>query len=336
VSIERVARVRLADTAVGPLAMDAEQVAFPFGESARPAWDRVGVVDLPAGSLQTVAHSAWTAGLINWVAVTGDWVAWVDQSHQQGGREPRVLWRVWALNLTTHERRLLSSNGSKPDPYVPQVHGRGGYFFWTQAEGDRSAREQVWRTGSAHPPRAVLRHTEMTPGSETLTEGQLVYLGPAGGGAAGRTIGGDCWSVPVDGSAPARPLTHTALAMGCARDADTLVWTEHIDPDGPLPADGVLDDPYQVHAASFGSASERLLHEGYLPTGYPVVGASFVAWSAAGGAPVVHDLASGAAARLPSPADGGHLASDGDQLVAYSAAGGADTSLTVVRISIQS
>lgn len=312
--------------------MDGRRVVFPFGDTAQGGWDRVGTVDIADGSQRTVARSEWSAGFINWAAVAGDWVAWVDQSHQQGDGDSQVLWRVWALNTATQERLLLSSNGSDPDPYVPQVHGRGDYLFWTQAEEDRSARERVWRAGWRQP-RDLLRHAEMTPGSESADAGQLVYLGPAGTESRGHTVGGDCWAVPLDGSQAARPLTRTALAMGCALGGGSLVWSEHIDPDGPMPADGLLDDPYQLHASPLGSGPDRLLHEGYLATGYPVAGAGFVVWHTFGGRPLVHSLVSNAVAKLPSRADGGHLASDGAHLVAYSTAGATGTSVRVVRVT---
>lgn len=314
--------------------MDGRRVVFPLGDAEQGGWDRVGTVDIADGARRTVARSEWPTGFINWAAVAGDWVAWVDQSHRQGDSDPRVLWRVRALNTATHERRLLSSNGSDPDPYVPQVHGRGDYLYWTQAEDDRSARERVWRAGWRQP-RDLLRHVEMTPGSDSVAAGQLVYLGPAGTGARGHTVGGDCWGVPLDGSRAARPLTRTALAMGCALGRSSLVWSEHIDPNGPMPADGLLDDPYQLRASPLEGGPARLLHKGYLATGYPVAGAGFVVWYTSGGRPLVHSLGSNAAAKLPSRADGGHLTSDGGHLVAYSAVVGAGTSVRVVRVTLR-
>lgn len=140
-----------------------------------------------------------------------------------------MLWRVWAANASSGHKRLLSSNGNTPDPFVPQVHASDGYVFWTQAEADRTAREYIWKVGSG-APRAALRHVEMTPGSETAADGKLVYLSRAAGRHKGHTVGGDCWAVPLDGHGPAKPLTHTALALGCAAHAGRLVWFQHIDP----------------------------------------------------------------------------------------------------------
>jgi len=333
ISIAKVAGFTLAGDVVGPLAMDDRRVIFPFGDAGQSDYDRVASIDIADGSRQTLARSQWAAGLINWVAVTGDWVAWVDQSHRQGDDDPRVLWRVWALNTSTHARRLLSSNGDVPDPYVPQVHGRDNYLFWTQAEADRSARERVWRTDWTEP-RDLLRHTEMTPGSESLTRGQLIYLGPSGLPGRGHTVGGDCWSAPLDGSQAPRPRTHTALAMGCSTSDNSLVWTQHIDPGGPLPADGILDDPYEFLASPLTGGPARLLHRGYLATGYPVAGTGFVLWHGIGGNLVAHSLSSNAAAKLPARADGGAVTSDGGHLVAYRTAGSTATSLTVARVTL--
>ncbi len=187
------------------------------------------------------------------------------------------------------------------------------------------------------PPAAAARPAAAhgdTPGSESAAGGGLVYLGPAGTHAHGHTVGGDCWSVPLDGSRSPRPLTRTALAMGCAAGAASLVWSEHVDPDGPVPADGLLDDPFQIHTSPLADGPDRLLHEGYLPTGYPLAGADVVLWHGADGRAVVHSLDSDAAARLPSRA-GGYLASDGEHLVAGSTARGDGTSLRVVRVTLR-
>ena len=191
----------------------------------------------------------------------------------------------------------------------------------------------MWRTDWKEP-RDLLRHTEMAPGSEGVARGMLVYLGPSGLAGHGHTVGGDCWGLPLDGSEVARPLTRTALAMGCSVVNDSLVWTQHIDPDGPLPADGILDDPYEFLTAALAGGRSRLLHRGYLSTGYPVAGAGFMVWHGSGGHPVVHSLASNAEVRLPGRADGGGTTTDGGRLVAYSTTADAGTSVTVARVTL--
>ncbi len=232
------------------MALDADRVVFPLADEGGADWRSVGVLDVGAHTQQVVAHSEFPQGLVNWVAGTGDWVAWVDQSRRQSDSDPNVLWRVRAKNLATGEERLLAGNGTTGDPFVPRVHGDAGFFYWTEAEADRSARELTW-TAAWPRPRAILRHAEMTPGSETAADDALVYLSRAATGKKGHTVGGDCWTVPLDGSGRPQPLTHTALAMGCAvSDDGDLVWSEHIDPHTrPLPDDGVLDDPYKMQTA---------------------------------------------------------------------------------------
>ncbi len=331
ISAVRVAGLTLPGDEIGPPAMDDRRVVFPIGGSRTGGWDRVGSFVLDGEAPRIVARSQWATGLINWVAVAGDWVAWVDQDHRQGDDDPRVLWRVRALNTSTHERRLLATNGDVADPYVPQVHGHGQYLFWTQAEHDRSARERLWRPGWAEP-RDLLRHTEMTPGSESVAHGRMVYLGPSGRSGHGHTVGGDCWAVPVDGSRPPRPLTRTSLAMGCAAAGGSLVWTEHVDPSDPPPAEGLLDDPYEVRASGLAGGRDRLLHRGYLPTGYPVAGRGFVLWHGPGAHLVAHSTSSGAALRLPRRAD--RIASDGGDLVTYATVKETGTTVSVVRVTL--
>ena len=142
--------------------------------------------------------------------------------------------------------------------------------------------------------------------------------------------GGDCWAVPLDGRGPAKPLTHTALAMGCAVHAGWLVWFQHIDPkQKPLPPDGVLDDPYQVVASKIDGSQQKTLHRGYLSAGYPVMGDGFVTWPTASSA-LVRALSSSAQTHLPRGLNGTSLdAGDGNRLAYVSTRGGS----TVIHVA---
>jgi hypothetical protein len=203
-------------------------------------------------------------------------VVYVDQSAKQSDADPRVSWRVIAIDTQTDRRLELSSNGSEPDPYVPELQTQDGFVFWTQAEADRSALEMLWRP-DWEQPRVVVRHTEMTPGGASIDDDHLVYLGPAATGATRRTAGGDCWSVPLAGGTP-QPLTRTALAMSCEAADGDLVWTTHIDPGTEeQPSDGILDDPYELWAQA-GDHVPRLLERGYFPLTRPAVADGYVAW----------------------------------------------------------
>lgn len=184
VTVRAVARFDLPNASIGPLSLEGHRVVFPLAEDGGRDWGSVGVVDLATHSQDVVAHSQFDQGLINWAAGTGTWVAWTDQSRRQSDSDPNVLWRIRARNLTTGAQRILATNGQHAHPFVPEVHAKDGYLFWTQAETDRTALERTWRPGWARP-RAVLRHTEMTPGSETAANGRLVFLGRAATGAKG-------------------------------------------------------------------------------------------------------------------------------------------------------
>ena len=261
-----------ADT--GPAAVEGDTLAYPLSHGGD--WDRVVAASLSTGRRHEVARTRFPAGLINRVALAGRWVVYVDQSARQSDTAPRVLWRVVAVRPGTDRRIVLTSNRGRPDPYVPIVRSRDGHVFWTRAEHDRTAREQVWEPGWAEP-RDVLRHVEMTPGSGSISGHRLVYLGRAATGATGHTVGGDCWSVPLTGGVP-RALTHTALAMWCGAGDDALAWTLHIDPTvQPHPADGILDDPYELWAATGGGEPHRL-RRGYFSMTDPAVGGGDVAW----------------------------------------------------------
>lgn len=325
----------------GPMALAEARVVVPVADKNHANWSRVVVLDSASRTQATVARTRFDDGLINWVAVTGDWIAWVDQSRRQSDSEASVLWRIHTLNTRTGEQLLIASNRTRPDPAIPQVRAGAGYFVWTSPERDRSARESMWRPGWP-APRVLLRHAEMTPGSETIAEDHLVYLGQAATQHRGPTVGGDCWAVPLSATGLPTPLTHTALTMGCAVSAQgELVWTEHIDPTRrPLPPDGVLDDPYEVHARAFSSsakpgassAAARLLHRGYLPYGWPRAGDGFTVWSDEDGRAVVHGLSDGQQLKLPEVVDALSLTTDGGHELAYAGHRGHTTQVTISQV----
>ena len=282
---------------LGPLRLGDHNVVYPYSDSVEGNWTSVASTDLSDRSDLTphdVGHTEFDAGLINWVASVGDWVAYADQSHRQGDADPNVLWQVHAVHVTSRQDIVLASNGDVADPYVPIIHGQDGYFFWTQAEPDRTAKELIWKPGAGSPT-AILRHAEMTPGSESVTDGNLVYLGPAADrGDRNHTAGGDCWQLPLTTGGTPEPLTTTALAMGCEANNGDLVWTEHIDPTTEdLPPDGLLDDPYELWAQHIGGGEPVLLHRGYIQSGYPGIGDGFALWQASDGTRIVQNLQNG-------------------------------------------
>ncbi|HEX2893770.1 MAG TPA: hypothetical protein VHO29_07180 [Marmoricola sp.] len=305
----------------GPAALDGTTLAYPLGRDGR-AWDRVVTVSLATGQSREVARTGFPGGFVNWVAVAGSWVVYVDQSAKQSDADPEVLWRVVAVDPGSGHRLVLSSNADRPDPYVPIVQSGGGYVFWTQAEADRTARELLWKPGLAKP-RDVLRHTEMTPGSASVSRDGLVYLGAAATGARGHTVGGDCWRVPLTGGTP-EPLTHTALAMDCVAGGDTVAWTLHIDPEvTPQPDDGILDDPYELWART-GDGEPRLLRRGYFPLTHPGVGGGYVAWQTYAQRLTVQSAANPAARSLAPGKPVEQVLADGDNFVYITRDGSGD------------
>lgn len=283
---------------VGPVRLGDDMVVYPFATDAHRSWDEVGVTALDSDKPRVVARSAWPHGLINWVASTGAWVAYVDQSGEQSDSRPEVLWRIWAVDTDTGRKVQLATNGHQPDAFVPIVLGRDGSFYWTSAEADRTARESIWQPGW-DAPKDVLRHTEMTPGSETLVGDRLIYLGPNGAGKLGHTVGGDCWSVPVAGGAP-EALTHTALALGCAASGTAVVWTQHIEKNPEkMPAAGILDDPYTVWSQPLDGGRPTRLERGYILSSPPLAGDGFASWDP-DGRRVIRSLRSDRKVRLPA------------------------------------
>lgn len=293
---------------IGPIALSGGTLAYPFADGSNE-WNTVRISH--DGALWTAARSEWSEGLINWVALSGHWLAYVDQSRRQDDASPNVMWRVWAVDLDGDSRVLLASNGETPDPYVPVVSGGGGYFFWSQAEKDRSASEFAWEP-DWQEPRLLLRFAELTPGSETYSRDGVVYLGPNGRGLKGHTAGGDCWRVSMDGGPPTA-LTHTALAMGCAASDDTLIWTQHLPPDDPRKAE-VGEQPFTTWTLDLDDpdAAPTQVYEGIQSGLFPVAGDEFAAWANVGRSFIMRSSTSGETTRVRGgmsiAASGSHLA----------------------------
>jgi hypothetical protein len=262
---------------------DANRLVFG-AEQSRGAAESVVSLDLTSGVRTRVARSEFRHGFVNWAGAAGPWTVFVDQSHIQGDGSMNVLWRVVAVNPARHERKVLLSNGTKPDPWVPWLGSQDDYVFWSSAEHDakRTAREWIFHDGWSLP-RTVMRHTELTPGTESISGNSLVYLGPPAVPRPGKQVGGDCWRVSLAGGNP-EPLTETALVNGCAADAHWIAWTELIDPSTrPVPQEGFLDDPYELWAERLDQRNPELLHHGYTLSGWPVVQNGFVvAWGGDG------------------------------------------------------
>ena len=299
---------------IGPIALSGTTLAYPFADGS-PDWNTVRVSH--DGATRTTVRSQWPQGLINWVALSGHWLAYVDQSRGQGDGSMDVMWRVWAADLNGDSRVLLASNGERPDPYVPTVDGGGGYFFWSQAEKDRSAGEFAWRPGWQEP-RPLLRFAELTPGSETYSRDGVVFLGPNGKGLKRHTTGGDCWRVGLDGGPPSA-LTHTALAMGCAASDDTLVWTQHLPRRDPRYAD-VGEQPFTTWTLDLDdpAAAPTKVYEGIQSGLFPVAGDGFAAWANVGTSFIMRSSTSGETTRVP---DGRSVAASGSHVAVAQQAG---------------
>jgi hypothetical protein len=268
----------LRDANVGPAAFNqAGDVVWPESSSiTRGNLDRVSLLRTGSSTPVQVAHSAWSAGFINWVAFAGPWVIYVDQSAEQGDTAPNVDWVIHADNIDTQQHLVLSKS-PHANPWVPNIYaGDGGVVFATASP---SRRADLWRWVPGTPVSAitkVLSDTELSPDSLTPTKDGVVYLGPNGAGKTQHTLGGDCWIAPYDGSAP-RVLTHTALGMSCAVGGDTLVYSLHIDPSQTKPED-MADDPYEIWTEPLdGSGKPQRIEQGYTQT-RPLVGKTFATW----------------------------------------------------------
>jgi len=236
----------------------------------------------------SVAKSAWPAGFINWVGVSGPWVLYVDQSRLQDDSHMDVLWRIDAVDVLTGNRRTVASNGTTPDPWVPYLDSTDQGITWTQASKSQRANLYTW-DGSHGRPVDVASDIEMTPGSDRAAGAYVYYLGANGRGEKGHTTGGDCWRVPRVGGAP-QAITKTALALSCTPVAGSLFAGLHIDPKtSKLPAQGVLDDPYEVQNFDLSGTAGSTVETGYISDWNPVGVEQDVVWQTTDGIPVLSD-----------------------------------------------
>lgn len=263
---------------------NAERVVFGSKEAGDQDHGSVISVDLRTGARTVVGHSEFPHGMINWVGATGDWTVYTDQSHVQGDSGMDVLWRVVAVNPTLHKRKVLLSNGNKPDPWVPWLGSSDDYVYWSSAEpdADHTAREWLFHHDWS-APRTLFRHAVLTPGSESIGADGLVYLGASAAHGPGNHVGGDCWQIPFTGGTPT-PLTHTGLANGCATDGTWVVWQQLIAPGTtPAPKEGFMDSPYEVWAERLDEQKPELLHRGYTDGGWPLAQNGFAIYADMGG-----------------------------------------------------
>jgi len=310
--------------------------------------DQVWRLDLATGEHSVLARSEWNAGEIYRLTAVGPWLVWVDEqpqsSHGAGPPQasPKVMWRIWAENQSTGRKILLGSSGDSVVPGAPVVRGGEGYVAWAipdqmKASGAYEWQEFLWKP-SWSAPRTLFRHTLMAPGTETFADGNLIFLGPAYNYSGAHTVGGDCWSFPLDGSGAGMVLTHTALVEGCAGEGSNLVFTEHIDPamgSGARVKDAG-ENPYELVTMSLASPStERVIHEGSMNMGgAPVVGTGFTWWVPFGD-PEISSLT--ASAHITVSTDGSPfdwLAAAGGDMVAYFNGKGAKSRLVVAKVSI--
>ncbi len=142
--------------------------------------------------------------MISRVAVAGHWIVWTDQSRLQGelaGETTTVRWEVRAKDLSTGRQKVLSSSGRKATLNVPLISYGDGYVAWGESDTNGLIREYLWKPGWPGP-RTLFRHTVMSPGTESFSNGNLIYLGLAYNYAGHHTVGGNCGPIRFKVAAP--------------------------------------------------------------------------------------------------------------------------------------
>jgi hypothetical protein len=247
-------------------------------------------------------------GEASWIVGDGNTLVWIDQSATQSDTEPKVDWVMYAQDLLTGRRTVLTRVKHN---LVPLVRAGAGHVVWAgDPIGGGNPFEVVslhdWRIGDPAGPRVLAKQIRFGDGSESLTSRGVYFVGPAVTGPDAR--GGDVYFLPWSGGKPT-PLTRTGLVDYVAASADdSTVGFQQKDPQAEF------NQPYSTWYFDHGTSQriERKMNNGNL-----VAGTGFLAWM--DGLDVRVSILDGAASNpltlSTDLAPGSFLRADGSQLV---------------------
>jgi len=258
-TITRVANFPVPSSEVGHPGLTKEYIVYPFADDGGTLPNAVGVIDLASGERRVIARSEWSKGLIDWVEITGSTVVWADQDRIPSTDNRDNMWRLYAYDLSTDQRRLLATSGDATQPWVPIPRAADGYVVWSelpdgQADPAAGVRLRVWKPAWAEP-RDLFGRAHVVQATGSISDGRLTYLAPSPGKTGGY-FNIDVYTVPLTGGTPRRLSTSGTVQWLDAADG-VAVWSER----KPPPAQ--FQDPYShVVRPLDGSAPPRRIQQG--------------------------------------------------------------------------
>ena len=225
--------------------------------ASRQGPDSLVVIDLRSGKQTTVAHTQWPHGMLYSPVITGDWVAWTDQSAAQstggGGQNTPLQWTIHALNLVTGVHRTLARSGPNHEPLVPGPSANGGRVVWARPASSAKPSTNVYLADLRTGKKTRLMHG-VSAGQPALSGQSLVYT-LTQWNTAHTHYTTSIWSRPLNGGSamrlsPGNSAIDPDVALG------TVAWQQpnHGDPTELLISPVSQQQPRLVAGPSSGQA----------------------------------------------------------------------------------
>ncbi|WP_203336947.1 hypothetical protein [Nocardioides limicola] len=296
-------------------------------------------MDIETGEFRSVAKTNYPSGLIDWLAITGDHVVYIDSESVPDtfGGDP-LRWQLWAVNLRTGESELIDESGPAGSMEGIAQNADDERVVWVRwadpLDPRKGMRIEQWEPGTK--PSVVAADLRISSATVYPSTHGVVYPSLSRGQVRG-TSRQDLHLLGEDGVST--PLTSSGLLIDFTVNDDRLTWTEYSDPRSVAePA----AEPYKIFTRRLGDpkAESVQVQEGY-SDGNAVAGESFVAWWPQGrGIEMAAVPASGGTeASVPDSVRlvmqrnvSARLDTDGDRLVFASTLGGNKTRIHVLTV----
>lgn len=220
----------------------------------------VVVCDLGTGDARVVGTVDRAEKYVHTARGSGDTVVWAEfeATADPAGLSP---WEIRAHDLHNGRTWLVASGRPRDDhPAFPAPVIEGSTITWVEVPPDRSRRENPDIV--AYDVHARTRRVLAAGYYPLISDGQAYFT-------ASTEKGADLYVVPVDGSSPARRLTHEGTVRGMDARNGWVVWTRSEDRDPRVTA----EDRQPIVALQAGSTAPRVVAEG---TYSPRAGNGFV------------------------------------------------------------
>ena len=263
-------------TRIGPPQMSGAVIVYPATSGRGTAWNEVIAMNPTTGRKRVAARTRFADGMINWVARTGSWTVYVDQSRQLSDAHPTTAWQLVARDDATRRTRVLDSSSGELTGYVPRLRSQGGAVLWSSITLDGQHALWWWRP-SWSGPRRLVAGVDIDPATASIDEESVVFHAPPPHAGANPGNAGECWRARTSGGRPAA-VTHTGgLVLDCSAGDGWLVWRQSRQPTDPAAEDVDVETPYELWA-QHRAGRPVLIHRGVMPYTYPYTAGGMLLW----------------------------------------------------------